>query len=313
METVGVQTCELCHKEISTISFMMHQLNCSRHNVKCGECNMIISVHEKDSHHLQFNTKVKCDCGMSVFNKDLENHKKVCIHRMSECMFCEMQLRFDELLQHQETCGNRTDICESCGTRILVKQKGVHICEEQMCGTQMRPQMCDPQMSSRVSIPQFGSHLSQTQTQTSRFIQDSDDDVEVDIEESVNYDTHHYETIPPTHIQNDIINISDDDEDYDFSNNNSQRVVGTYTQECPFCMEEFTDVQSHITLMHSEGNGSEHRVTHSEVNRNEMNRYEFNGNEFNRNEMNKSECPFCMEKFADVDLHIVTDHADQLN
>ncbi len=54
--------------------------------------------------------------------------KKDCLHRTVHCQFCEMDMKYMELGDHEHACGSRTEKCQDCGEFIMLKNVIVHMC-----------------------------------------------------------------------------------------------------------------------------------------------------------------------------------------
>lgn len=56
--------------------------------------------------------------------------KEDCNHRMIQCKFCEMSLKFIDLFDHEHACGSRTEPCEKCGNYIMIRDAPTHRCSQ---------------------------------------------------------------------------------------------------------------------------------------------------------------------------------------
>ncbi|KAL6493155.1 hypothetical protein OROGR_032914 [Orobanche gracilis] len=57
----------------------------------------------------------------------LDVHKgNNCPQRIVTCEFCEFPLPASDLLEHQEVCGNRTEICNLCNKYIRLQERHDH-------------------------------------------------------------------------------------------------------------------------------------------------------------------------------------------
>lgn len=49
-----------------------------------------------------------------------------CMKRMKQCCFCELEVAFDALQEHQDVCGSRTELCPNCSQYVMLKDQGRH-------------------------------------------------------------------------------------------------------------------------------------------------------------------------------------------
>lgn len=153
--------CPNCRKLIDPNSFTVHQAFCFRNNIRC-DCGKIIS-RQKPSNHwhcpicLSYSTiesnifKFKhnkfyhqtftCNCNPHIVYKDyisfIKDHKSTtCPNKLHECKFCHLILpqgettyidKYQNLTNHENLCGNKTDECYKCGKIIKRKDMGKHL------------------------------------------------------------------------------------------------------------------------------------------------------------------------------------------
>ena len=55
-----------------------------------------------------------------------------CLEAKVECKFCELDIRRGSYPEHVEQCGSRTDYCELCNQRVMLKDMNEH--KEMKCG-----------------------------------------------------------------------------------------------------------------------------------------------------------------------------------
>lgn len=70
---------------------------------------------------------------MKLDNVDV--HAIECGKRKRRCCYCDLELAWDVLLEHEEDCGARTELCELCGAYVTRKEGPVHLVE---CGGEER-------------------------------------------------------------------------------------------------------------------------------------------------------------------------------
>lgn len=49
-----------------------------------------------------------------------------CAERLQPCLFCNLELPWKELDQHQHVCGSRTELCGDCGHYVILRYQSVH-------------------------------------------------------------------------------------------------------------------------------------------------------------------------------------------
>lgn len=54
-----------------------------------------------------------------------------CPKRRVQCKYCELDLAFEDLAEHDATCGSRTDLCKDCGKRLQLRHMEKHLREHQ--------------------------------------------------------------------------------------------------------------------------------------------------------------------------------------
>ncbi|KAL6574162.1 hypothetical protein OROHE_001066 [Orobanche hederae] len=71
---------------------------------------------------------VSCSLCTEIMDRDiLDVHKgKNCRQRIATCEFCEFPLPASDLLEHQEVCGNRTELCNLCNKYIRLQESHNH-------------------------------------------------------------------------------------------------------------------------------------------------------------------------------------------
>ncbi|XP_077996462.1 TRAF-type zinc finger domain-containing protein 1-like [Glandiceps talaboti] len=133
-EEVEVETkrCSNCKKDIPSANFIMHQTHCQRNIVLCKHCKEPVPRSEMDSHIDELHVQVTCKCGDIMEKRLLEDHEaSECSKREVICEYCELEMTFGELSEHQNFCGSRTEPCLKCNRYIMLKDLKKH--EDSMC------------------------------------------------------------------------------------------------------------------------------------------------------------------------------------
>lgn len=68
-------------------------------------------------------------------NPSFFSQASACPLRPALCQYCDIQLTFDKLQDHEIYCGARTETCSGCGRNIMVKDLKEH---PQVCGQEVK-------------------------------------------------------------------------------------------------------------------------------------------------------------------------------
>ena len=60
--------------------------------------------------------------------------KEECPHRMVQCRYCEIDLKFTDFFEHENACGSKTEKCEKCGNYIMLRAADKHDCSSEFKG-----------------------------------------------------------------------------------------------------------------------------------------------------------------------------------
>lgn len=121
--------CKNCQRRVSAAAFATHSAFCERNNVCCMKCGIAIKVSEKEKHDREHHAQVECEaCGKRVEMVELTSHtENYCSQRKVPCHYCSLMVKASELDEHQEYCGTRTEVCETCHRCIMYKDLPQHI------------------------------------------------------------------------------------------------------------------------------------------------------------------------------------------
>ncbi|KAM9259873.1 TRAF-type zinc finger domain-containing protein 1 isoform 2-T2 [Cariama cristata] len=110
--------CGNCQKDIPAANFIIHEIHCSRNIEVCRYCSESIPKSEMKNHieseHVQ---------------------ASACPLRPALCQYCDVQLTFNKLQEHEIYCGARTETCGGCGRNIMVKDLKEH---PEVCGQEVK-------------------------------------------------------------------------------------------------------------------------------------------------------------------------------
>lgn len=81
-----------------------------------------------EEHFLNTHAPVSCSLCSETMERDiLAIHKgENCPQRIVTCDFCEFPLPAIDLAEHQEVCGNRTELCHLCRRYIRLRERYSH-------------------------------------------------------------------------------------------------------------------------------------------------------------------------------------------
>ncbi|KAM3937824.1 TRAF-type zinc finger domain-containing protein 1 isoform 1-T2 [Leptodactylus fuscus] len=129
--------CGNCKRDILVDNFTIHEIHCRRNIGMCKLCNEPIPRSDMEDHYASEHAPVTCKCNMTVEKCALDEHEKsVCPLRLVKCQFCELEVTFNTLGNHEDYCGARTEPCEKCGSSVMIKDLQDH---PTVCG-KVKPQ-----------------------------------------------------------------------------------------------------------------------------------------------------------------------------
>ncbi|KFP61606.1 TRAF-type zinc finger domain-containing protein 1, partial [Cariama cristata] len=116
--------------------FIIHEIHCSRNIEVCRYCSESIPKSEMKNHIESEHVQVTCKCRMKIENSLLKDHEaSACPLRPALCQYCDVQLTFNKLQEHEIYCGARTETCGGCGRNIMVKDLKEH---PEVCGQEVK-------------------------------------------------------------------------------------------------------------------------------------------------------------------------------
>ncbi|KFV12413.1 TRAF-type zinc finger domain-containing protein 1, partial [Pterocles gutturalis] len=123
-------------KDIPLANFIVHEIHCSRNIEVCRYCSESIPKSEIKNHMETEHAQVTCKCQMKIEKRLLDDHEASgCLLRPAVCQYCDIQLTFNKLQDHEIYCGARTETCGGCGRNIMVKDLKEH---PQICGQEAK-------------------------------------------------------------------------------------------------------------------------------------------------------------------------------
>ncbi|XP_066055544.1 TRAF-type zinc finger domain-containing protein 1 isoform X2 [Chamaea fasciata] len=124
--------CGNCKKDIPAVNFIIHEIHCRRNIEICPYCSDSIPKSEMKNHIESEHVQVTCKCRMKMESSLLKDHEESsCPLRPVLCQFCDIQLAFNKLQEHELFCGARTEPCGRCGRHVLLRELKEH---PRVCG-----------------------------------------------------------------------------------------------------------------------------------------------------------------------------------
>lgn len=121
-------TCGLCHKEVAEANFALHETHCSRFLCLCPDCDEAVPKDQLSQHREEQHTQVRCSkCNRKMERCRLADHQSdECVERPQSCHFCELELPWKQLDEHQLVCGSRTELCRDCVRYVTLRDQAEH-------------------------------------------------------------------------------------------------------------------------------------------------------------------------------------------
>ncbi|XP_061372086.1 uncharacterized protein LOC133314606 [Gastrolobium bilobum] len=120
--------CTHCDRAIPAANIYLHYAHCSRNLEKCKVCGDMVPKQHAEDHYLSTHAPVACSLCSETMERDiLDIHKgENCPQRIVTCEFCEFPLPAIDLAEHQEVCGNRTELCHLCNKYVRLRERYNH-------------------------------------------------------------------------------------------------------------------------------------------------------------------------------------------
>ncbi|XP_075627468.1 XIAP-associated factor 1 isoform X1 [Balearica regulorum gibbericeps] len=120
--------CKNCKRDVSAANFSLHEAHCLRFLTLCPECDEPVAQKDMKDHQTEAHKQVRCNlCHQSMQQYQLEHHEtKECHKRATKCKICELEMPFNKLEEHWNTCASRTERCWECNKYIMYKDQNKH-------------------------------------------------------------------------------------------------------------------------------------------------------------------------------------------
>ncbi|XP_054700654.1 TRAF-type zinc finger domain-containing protein 1 isoform X2 [Grus americana] len=128
--------CGNCKRDIPLANFIVHEIHCRRNIELCCFCSESVPKSEMKNHIESEHVQVTCKCQMKIEKSLLKDHEaSACPLRPAVCQYCDIQLTFNKLQDHEIYCGARTETCGACGRNIMVQDLKEH---PRVCGQEVK-------------------------------------------------------------------------------------------------------------------------------------------------------------------------------
>ncbi|NXY43618.1 XAF1 factor, partial [Ceuthmochares aereus] len=121
-------------RDVSAANFSLHEAHCLRFLAVCPECDEPVAQKDMKDHQTEAHKQVRCNlCHQNMQQYQLEHHEtKECHKRAMKCKICGLEMPFDKLEEHLNSCGSRTERCWECNKYIMYKDLNKHkeICQK---------------------------------------------------------------------------------------------------------------------------------------------------------------------------------------
>ncbi|NWU64229.1 XAF1 factor, partial [Pterocles burchelli] len=120
-------------RDVSAANFSLHEAHCLRFLTLCPECDEPVAQKDMKDHQTEAHKQIRCNlCHQSMQQYQLEHHEtNECHKRAMKCKICELEMPFNKLQEHLNTCASRTEWCWECNKYIMYKDQNKHkdICQ----------------------------------------------------------------------------------------------------------------------------------------------------------------------------------------
>ncbi|PKA65882.1 Protein LONGIFOLIA 1 [Apostasia shenzhenica] len=163
---LGASAESISDRDIPTLNVELHYAHCSRNLQKCLRCGEMVPKKHADEHYKEshapvldnygidsaeknaidkklclvsqswefgmleiFVGEMDCSfCSKTIEHEDWPLHQgEKCPQRIVTCEYCEFPLPAIDLHEHQEVCGNRTELCPTCNKYIRLRERINHV------------------------------------------------------------------------------------------------------------------------------------------------------------------------------------------
>ncbi|NXK96174.1 XAF1 factor, partial [Formicarius rufipectus] len=115
-------------RDVSAANFSLHEAHCMRFLTLCPECDEPVAQKDMEDHQREAHKQIRCSlCHQSMQQYQLEHHEnKECQKRAMKCNICDLEMPFNKLQEHLDTCASRTKKCQECNKYVMYKDHHKH-------------------------------------------------------------------------------------------------------------------------------------------------------------------------------------------
>ena len=89
----------------------------------------------------------------------VEVHAVECRKRKRRCCYCDLELPWEDLMEHEEECGSRTERCAVCGEYVAQKVWPIHIVDCTSVSSRLKQRTEPEDNSNRKRVKKHSSRL----------------------------------------------------------------------------------------------------------------------------------------------------------
>ncbi|KAL0266568.1 UNVERIFIED_CONTAM: hypothetical protein PYX00_009078 [Menopon gallinae] len=128
-DSVETIRCSNCKRDILSSNFLIHDVHCQRNISLCTKCNEPVNHNQKAEHDEANHSVVFCtSCHAQLEKFRLNSHlTNECPKRNVRCQICDIEIAADDIFEHENYCGARTEKCPECGEYVMLKYTQLHL------------------------------------------------------------------------------------------------------------------------------------------------------------------------------------------
>ena len=118
--------CSNCRCEIEDSKMVLHERFCYLNIVYCEQCKEAVIKDEYEEHCENHNNPNKIEKEETQEEKDNKSLERV-MSSKAACQFCGLFCGFNEIEEHENSCGSRTTNCRICTEVVMLKNLKDHL------------------------------------------------------------------------------------------------------------------------------------------------------------------------------------------
>ncbi|NXL45315.1 XAF1 factor, partial [Podilymbus podiceps] len=116
-------------RDVSAPNFSLHEAHCLRFLTLCPECDEPVAQKDMKDHQTEAHKQVRNathSSGKFAMISSIHLQTKECHKQAVTCEICELEMPFNKLQEHLNTCASRTEWCWECNKYIMYKDQNKH-------------------------------------------------------------------------------------------------------------------------------------------------------------------------------------------